>query len=87
MEEMSENRLLLRSTDPQRPDLSYVITTQTSDQLHEWMNTITGILDSQHDFLKAIQSPIEYQNKKTKESWVHTTSQTLNVADNQKSEN
>lgn len=68
MEELPENRLLLRSTDPQRQDISYVITTQTTEQLHEWMDTITNILQTQHDFLKAIQSPIAYQKELTKES-------------------
>lgn len=68
MEELPENRLLLRSTDPQRQEISYVITTQSSEQLHEWMDTITNILQTQHDFLKAIQSPIAYQKELTRES-------------------
>lgn len=68
MEELPENRLLLRSTDPQRQDISYIIATQSSEQLHEWMDTITNILQTQHDFLKAIQSPIAYQKELTKES-------------------
>lgn len=68
MEELSENRLMLRSTDPQRQEISYIITTQSSEQLHEWMDTITNILQTQHDFLKAIQSPIAYQKELTKES-------------------
>lgn len=70
MEELSENRLLLRSTDPLRPELSYIINTQTNEQLHEWMKSITDILQTQHDFLKAITSPIAYQKELTKESWV-----------------
>lgn len=68
IEEMSENRFLLRSTDPQRQELSFILTTQTTEQLHEWMDTITNILQTQHDFLKAIQSPIAYQKELTKES-------------------
>lgn len=67
MEEMPENRLLLRSTDPQRQDISYIIITETTEQFHEWMETINNILQTQHDFLKAIQSPIQYQ-KLTKET-------------------
>lgn len=68
MEEMSDNRFMLRSTDPQRAELSYILATQSTEQLHEWMNTITNILQSQHDFLKAIQSPIAYQKELTKEA-------------------
>lgn len=68
MEEMPDNRFLLRSTDPQRQELSFVLTTQSSEQHREWMDTITNILQSQHDFLKAIQSPIAYQMELTKES-------------------
>lgn len=68
MEELSENRLMLRSTDPQRQEISYIITIQTSEQLDEWKHTITNLLQTQHDFLKAIQSPIAYQKELTKES-------------------
>lgn len=68
MEELSENRLLLRSTDPLRPELRYIINTQTNEKFHEWKKAITGILQTQHDFLKAIISPIAYQKELTKES-------------------
>lgn len=68
MESISENRFLLRSTDPQRQELSYTLITSTPEQLREWMDTITNILQTQHDFLKAIQSPIQYQKELTKES-------------------
>lgn len=70
MEELSDRQLLLRSTDPQRHELSFVLTTQTDEQHREWMDNITNILQTQHDFLKAIQSPIAYQKELTKESWV-----------------
>lgn len=68
MEEMSDNRFLLRSTDPQRQGLSFVLVTQSPEQYREWVDTITNILQTQHDFLKAIQSPIVYQKELTKES-------------------
>lgn len=67
MEELPENRILLRSTDPLRPELSYIINTQSNEQLHEWTKAITDILQTQHDFLKAITSPIAHQ-KELKES-------------------
>lgn len=70
MEEMSDNRFMLQSTDPVRHGLSFILTTQSAEQYHEWVDTITNILQTQHDFLKAIQSPIVYQKELTKESWV-----------------
>lgn len=68
IEKLSDNRFLLRSTDPQRQELSFVLTTQTQEQYREWVDKITNILQTQHDFLKAIQSPIAYQKELTKES-------------------
>lgn len=68
MEELPDRQLLLRSTDPQRHELSFILTTQTDEQHREWMDNITNILQTQHDFLKAIQSPIAYQKELTKES-------------------
>lgn len=68
MEEISERQILLRSTDPQRHELSFVLTTQSDEQQHEWVDNIANILQTQHDFLKAIQSPIAYQKELTKES-------------------
>ncbi|XP_055846907.1 triple functional domain protein isoform X2 [Episyrphus balteatus] len=69
LEELPNNRFLLKSTDPHRPDLyNYVCNAATVDQNHEWLETIRNILQNQNDFLKAIQSPIEYQNKLTKDS-------------------
>lgn len=61
IEKLSDNRFLLRSTDPQRQELCFVLTTQTQEQYREWVDKIDNILDKQHDFLKAIQSPIAYQ--------------------------
>lgn len=68
MEELSDNRFLLRSTDPQREELTFILATQTPELHREWMETISNILQTQHDFLKAIQSPIAYQKELTKES-------------------
>lgn len=68
MEELSENRLLVRSTDPQRPEISYIITAKSTEQWHEWVKNLKKILKTQHDFLDALQSPIAYQMDLTKES-------------------
>lgn len=64
-----DNRFELRSTDPNRSDTSFVLVqTQSVEQYREWVDNINNILQSQHDFLKAIQSPIAYQKELTKES-------------------
>lgn len=61
MEELTDNRLLLRSNDPQRAEISYIITAKTSEQWHELVKNLKKILKTQHDFLDALQSPIAYQ--------------------------
>lgn len=57
------NRFSLCSIDPQRSSLSFVCTAPTPELHAEWLNTIRSILQKQNDFLKAIQSPIAYQNE------------------------
>ncbi len=39
----------------------------TPSRRQEWVETITSILQTQRDFLKAIQSPIAYQKELTKD--------------------
>lgn len=68
MEELPEKRLLIRSSDPQRQEVCYIITPQSDEQFQQWMGTITNILQTQQDFVRAIQSPIAYQMELTKES-------------------
>lgn len=68
IEELSDNRFSLSSTDPQRPQLCYIISTQSSEQYNEWVDMIKNILERQYDLLKALQSPIEYQKERMKES-------------------
>lgn len=68
MEELPEKRLLIRSSDPQRQEVCYIIIPQSDEQFQQWMGTITNILQTQQDFVRAIQSPIAYQMELTKES-------------------
>lgn len=63
-----ENSFLLKSTDPNKPTLGFLCQTSSSEILEQWLSTITTILQTQKDFLKAIQSPIAYQKELTKES-------------------
>lgn len=57
------NRFSLCSIDPQRSSLSFICTAPTPELHSEWLNTMRMILQKQNDFLKAIQSPIAYQNE------------------------
>jgi len=61
-------KFILRSTDPKKPNLSYVCQAPSREAKDEWVSQLQDILQTQKDFLKAIQSPIKYQKKKlTKE--------------------
>lgn len=64
----SENSFLLKSTDPNKPTLGFVCQASSPELLEQWLSTIRNILQTQKDFLKAIQSPIAYQKELTKEA-------------------
>lgn len=57
----------VRSTDPRKPSLAYVCQAATSELRAEWLQNLHTILQTQRDFLKAIQSPISYQKELTKD--------------------
>lgn len=59
----------IRSTDPRKPALVFLCAVVEEGGLRkqEWVETITSILQTQRDFLKAIQSPIAYQKELTKD--------------------
>ncbi|KAF4519126.1 hypothetical protein B566_EDAN007399 [Ephemera danica] len=61
-------KFVIRSTDPRKPNLAYVCQGSNQAQRDEWVATIRAILQTQKDFLKAIQSPIAYQKELTKEA-------------------
>ncbi|KAK9877206.1 hypothetical protein WA026_016953 [Henosepilachna vigintioctopunctata] len=64
--EEREDSFILESTDPNKQNVGFVcqVPIETLDQ---WVTTIKNILQTQKDFLKAIQSPIAYQKELTKE--------------------
>nr|CAD7440801.1 unnamed protein product [Timema bartmani] len=69
-ENVDENdpcKFLIRSTDPRKPSLGYLCQASSKESQDEWVSTIRNILQTQKDFLKAIQSPIAYQKELTKE--------------------
>lgn len=58
---------LVRSTDPRKPAMCYVCQASSPEARNEWVQTLKEILQTQRDFLKAIQSPIAYQKELTKD--------------------
>ncbi|XP_070163539.1 triple functional domain protein isoform X5 [Polyergus mexicanus] len=63
-------KFVIRSTDPRKPGLGFscsVTEESSGPRRQEWVDTITAILQTQRDFLKAIQSPIAYQKELTKD--------------------
>lgn len=58
----------LESSDPNKPPQGFACYATAEESLEQWVSTITDILKTQHDFLKAIQSPIAYQKELTKEA-------------------
>lgn len=65
--ETKEDCFILESTDPNRP-IGFSCQAASEELLVQWLTTIRDILQTQRDFLKAIQSPIAYQNQLTKEA-------------------
>ncbi|XP_018399522.1 PREDICTED: triple functional domain protein isoform X2 [Cyphomyrmex costatus] len=64
------DKFIIRSTDPRNPGLGFscsVAEESSGPRRQEWVDTITAILQTQRDFLKAIQSPIAYQKELTKD--------------------
>jgi len=63
-------KFIIRSTDPRKPGLGFLCSVgeeNNGPRRQEWVDTITAILQTQRDFLKAIQSPIAYQKELTKD--------------------
>lgn len=61
-------KFILQSTDPRKPNLMYTCQGSSQASRDDWVATIKTILQTQKDFLKAIQSPIAYQKELTKEA-------------------
>ena len=59
-------KFLLKSTDPTKPNMSYVCQGANEDERNQWVQYIRHILEEQKKFLKALQSPIAYQYSKDK---------------------
>ncbi|KAL1456436.1 hypothetical protein WDU94_001167 [Cyamophila willieti] len=62
---------LLKSTDPKKPPLTFVCHAHSEESRSEWLRCLGLILQTQRDFLKAIQSPIAYQKELSKDTSSH----------------
>ena len=60
-------RFMLKSKDPQQEHFAVLCEGLTREDTAEWVCNIQAILDTQRDFLRALQSPIAYQKELTKE--------------------
>ncbi|XP_013794519.2 triple functional domain protein-like isoform X1 [Limulus polyphemus] len=60
-------KFVLRSKDPNQEGLCFVVQGMSREDRDEWVSNIRAILDTQLDFLRAIQSPIAYQKELTKD--------------------
>lgn len=66
----TDDTFIVRSSDPNKPSQSFTCQAATPELQQQWLSTIGNILQTQKDFLKAIESPIAYQKELTKEAWV-----------------
>jgi len=67
-DDSSDGSFIIKSTDPKRPPLWFVCHAHSAESRTEWLQNLRQILQTQRDFLKAIQSPIVYQKELTKEA-------------------
>nr|CAI5847113.1 unnamed protein product [Callosobruchus analis] len=65
--EAKEDCFILESTDP-NIRVGFTCQATNEDLQRQWVTTIHDILQTQRDFLKAIQSPIAYQKELTREA-------------------
>jgi len=57
----------VKSTDPRGPSLTYVCQAEDSQTRARWTGTMAKQLQTQKEFLQALQAPIAYHNKLLKE--------------------
>lgn len=67
VDDSDPTKFILKSKDPQQEGLAFMCQAITKEVRDEWVSNIRAILDTQLDFLRALQSPIAYQKELTKE--------------------
>lgn len=73
-------RFMLKSRDPTRGNVIYLLQTGCSFDRDEWVEKIRNMLECQLDLIRALQSPIAYQRGLKKERFVILHSQLLNAS-------
>uniref|UniRef100_A0A8D3CRP2 Rho guanine nucleotide exchange factor 25 n=1 Tax=Scophthalmus maximus TaxID=52904 RepID=A0A8D3CRP2_SCOMX len=61
-----EARFVLTSRNPDASVVRFQLLASSPDICRAWVNDVVQILDSQRNFLNALQSPIEYQRRESK---------------------
>lgn len=56
-------KFILKSKDPHQEGLSFIVQANLVEERNEWVRNIEAILKTQLDFLRALQSPINYQKE------------------------
>ncbi len=71
LEEQSDDgdtlKFIIRSNDPAREELRIVCQAEDARNKAEWVGIMKRQLQTQMDFLRALQAPIAYHNKLPKE--------------------
>lgn len=59
-------RFIIRSKSPEH-EFAFLVKCETPEERNEWYTAIQNLLETQLDFLRALQSPIAYQKELTKD--------------------
>ncbi|XP_054168733.1 triple functional domain protein-like [Oppia nitens] len=67
VDDSDPTKFLLKSKDPNMSEIAFLCQGSNKEVTALWVTNIRAILDTQLDFLRALQSPIAYQKELTKE--------------------
>lgn len=68
--DLESRRFMLKSRDPNQENVIYLLQTGCAFDRDDWVCSIRSMLECQLDFLRALQSPIAYQQGLSKEGLV-----------------
>ena len=64
----AESRMFrVKSTCPKGPAITYLCQAENTKARNTWTGTMSSQLQTQKEFLQALQAPIAYHNKRMKE--------------------
>ena len=67
VDDKSPCKFMIKSTDPARDALNILCQTDDPESRDKWISIIKNQLQTQMDFLRALQAPIAYHNKLAKD--------------------